>query len=750
MTTIKHFTFRFYVLSLALLFSNIAFAQEAQKPTPKPQPANVPITVAAVGERVRFTAIGAVERMRLEVFDAAGQTVFDTGFKPGNVSDWRLVDTHGQRLLDGTYQCAVTVRELTGRLSFKQGSILVQAGRASQALDGGGQNGAIETEQALSERNTAEPSAMTVVAHDGEDGQVTSTTGDLTFRTGDVFSGKDKERMRLTEDGKLGVGTKEPQATLDVAGTVRASKGVAFPDGTILTSATGRAQKMNAEGEPEPLVAGTGTAGKLTKWTDNAGTLGDSVVTELNSNIGVGTANPNSKLTVAGLVEIGATAGAGTNPTLQNPNNLANFSQLIFSPASGTDVNSSFSIIPRGNGQANNRAQLILLNTDRIASPNNFEFASFRARGHDFLLATGRVGNGVDRPLMLGAGLVTSNANDGQLFLATNGNVGVGTTNPTSKLHVNGSINFVGLRTEANATSPNVVGGFTGNTVTTGVIGATIGGGGESQFSRFNLVTDNFGTVGGGRDNRAGDNLGTTTDRPFATVGGGDDNIANGDFSTIGGGDTNRASGTWATVPGGRANTAQGDSSFAAGRRAGAFHDGTFVWSDSTATSGALSFNSTAANQFLVNATGGVGVNTNAPAARFHVVGTSSAAATPIAILDSSGEQIPLSFKNGAIERTRLRTDNRGNLILATLNGTQKNLHFRAGDDTTTDMFIGSETGNVGIGTFQPGAARLKVQGGNVFIAAPNSLVITSPNGACWRIAVNNAGGLTATSVTCP
>ena len=33
---------------------------------------------------VRFTAVGAVERMRLEVFDASGMPVFDTGFKPGN------------------------------------------------------------------------------------------------------------------------------------------------------------------------------------------------------------------------------------------------------------------------------------------------------------------------------------------------------------------------------------------------------------------------------------------------------------------------------------------------------------------------------------------------------------------------------------------------------------------------------------------------------------------------------------------
>ena len=751
-----------YILLSTLLTCAVAFAQET---APAKRPAAGPaITMAAAGARVRFTAIGPIERMRLEVFDPSGQPVFDTGFKPGNVRDWRLVGTHGQLLPDSSYLCVVTIKDLSGKLSFKQGNVFVQSGQAALAMEGSGEPERIDTEESLSARNAVEPAAMTVVAHDGRDGQVTSTTGDLTFRTGDVFTGQDKEQMRLTEDGKLGVGTKNPQATLDVAGTVRASKGVTFPDGTVLTSATGRAQKLDAGGEPEPLVAGTGTTGKLAKWTDNAGTLGDSVVTELNNNIGVGTASPNSKLTVAGTVEVGAASGAGSNPTFQNPNNIANFSQLLFYPASGTNVNSSFSIIPRGTGQANNRAQLVLLNTDRVASPNNFELAAFKARGTDFLLATGKVGAGLDRPLMLGAGLLTSNANDGQLFLATDGKVGVGTTSPTSKLHVNGSINFTGLRTETNATSPNVIGGFSGNSVTAGVGGATIGGGGESLNNRINLVTDNFGTVGGGRTNMAGDNAGSTGDREGATVGGGKGNIASGTVSTVGGGSSNSASGAvstvgggninvasggFSTVPGGFSNEAQGEYSFAAGQRAQALHYGAFVWSDSTTTNPNF-FASTADDQFLIKATGGVGINTNAPAARLHVLGTSSAAATPIAILDSSGEQIPLSFKNGATERTRLRTDDRGNLILATLNGTQKNLHFRAGDDTTTDMVIRSSTGNVGIGTFDPGTARLKVVGGHVFVAAPNSLIITSPNGSCWKIVVSDAGALTATSVTCP
>ena len=63
---------------------------------------------------------------------------------------------------------------------------------------------------------------------------------------------------------------------------------------------------------------------------------------------------------------------------------------------------------------------------------------------------------------------------------------------------------------------------------------------------------------------------------------------------------------------------------------------------------------------------------------------------------------------------------------------------------------------NVGIGTTTP-ANKLHVNGtirvtnGAVYITNPNTLIITSPNGACWGITVNNSGGLATFPVTpCP
>lgn len=111
-----------------------------------------------------------------------------------------------------------------------------------------------------------------------------------------------------------------------------------------------------------------------------------------------------------------------------------------------------------------------------------------------------------------------------------------------------------GLWTQLNITSTNLIGGYNGNSVADGVVGATIGGGGNS--SNPHRVTDDYGTVGGGLNNQAGDGTGTATDMPFATVSGGLNNVASGNLSTAGGGRDNVASGIASIVGGGSDNEA--------------------------------------------------------------------------------------------------------------------------------------------------------------------------------------------------
>ncbi|MFC1683266.1 hypothetical protein ACFL0G_03560, partial [Candidatus Zixiibacteriota bacterium] len=119
-----------------------------------------------------------------------------------------------------------------------------------------------------------------------------------------------------------------------------------------------------------------------------------------------------------------------------------------------------------------------------------------------------------------------------------------------------------------------------------------------------------------------------------------DSNSAIGDHSAIGGGSRNIASGGNATVPGGSDNTALGNYCFAAGRRAKADHHGTFVWADSTDAD----FASTGDNQFLIRASGGVGIRTTSPTAELDVNGATGydqlrlrTSYTPISSADANG-----------------------------------------------------------------------------------------------------------------
>jgi hypothetical protein len=257
------------------------------------------------------------------------------------------------------------------------------------------------------------------------------------------------------------------------------------------------------------------------------------------------------------------------------------------------------------------------------------------------------------------------------------------------------------LRLEPDSTSsgaPNVIGGSSANSVTSGLIGAAISGGGGTAYP--NSVSASFASIGGGANNTAGGQysrvgggyqntasgyisavaggayntanndessvlggaynvasgagavvagggydgstasgnsasgavsfigagLGNSASSPGSVSVGGQNNFSSGNdlfqyipgpgfhfingYPTIGGGYGNTASATGATVPGGAFNIASGDMSLAAGYHASAAASGSFVWADASSPN---AFASTVTNQFLIRATGGVGIGTSQP-----------------------------------------------------------------------------------------------------------------------------------------
>jgi hypothetical protein len=176
---------------------------------------------------------------------------------------------------------------------------------------------------------------------------------------------------------------------------------------------------------------------------------------------------------------------------------------------------------------------------------------------------------------------LTGNAgtNPGVNFLGTTDNVSL-------TLAVSGT---AALRLFPDPISPNVVGGYRGNTVAPSVYGAVIAGGGTN--GGINSVSDNYATVGGGYNNTASNlyttvgggnantasgvgafvggggydginGLGNSAQAPASTIGGGVSNTvtSNAIYGTVGGGKTNTAAGNfYATVGGGGYNTASND-----------------------------------------------------------------------------------------------------------------------------------------------------------------------------------------------
>ncbi len=225
---------------------------------------------------------------------------------------------------------------------------------------------------------------------------------------------------------------------------------------------------------------------------------------------------------------------------------------------------------------------------------------------------------------------------------------------------------------------------------------STVGGGRQNNANGYaaiisggtmNTADDTYSTVAGGAFNTCGGNYATIggggnniTGTEGATVAGGYINVANNDYSTVGGGKFNTASGEYSTVPGGWDNQAGGNYSFAAGYGAKVrdaatvgFGDldgdqSTFVWS-----SGGPDFISTGPYQFLIRATGGVGINTNTPATVLHLVGGTDASLTThgyMVVGSTAGGNIVIDDNeiiartNGAISTLTLQ-NNGGNVVIS-------------------------------------------------------------------------------------
>ena len=574
------------ILILIVFTANI----HAQNSTPSQSSAVSSVTGSITPEgTVRMIAHGEVLQIRLEIYSTAGDLVSDSGLRQGNIIDWKQSDA-AQPLTDGSYLTIVTVKDFKGTLTQRTATLSLQAGQLNlqktevspvqtQILDARRSNqktARTDADDAISILRDGKERSVVVAAHDGTDGQVSSTNGSLTFRTGNVFSNREQEQMRITPEGRVGIGTKTPEATLDVAGTVKARGGIQFEDGSVLSSAKDLSPSKDAP-------SGSAGANNLS---------GTNIITAINDPATVGVINDNRvSLNLARVAAANSwsslnTFGAGlslNNTQITNVGNPVNGGDAV--KKNYFDI-SAVRFLPAVQqvsvGDANGTAPLINLRGQSTCCGPTTGFADFKVFQNGSFVATGNLGIGTIP--MQGSGYRTMWYTYKGAFRSgyadtewDDANVGFfswagGSNSKAAGLY---SLAF-GDTNLAESTSSIVFG--SGNQVKGAGFSAGAG----------NRVCDTYGVALGNNAKSGGPYINGKCDPDSFNIHG------------------------LAAVAIGYNVTADQDHSFAFGNFASTNgFSGSFIWGDGAATSSVNTFKSTANNEFAARASGGFRFRTN-------------------------------------------------------------------------------------------------------------------------------------------
>ncbi|MBL7050725.1 hypothetical protein ISS04_01025 [Candidatus Woesearchaeota archaeon] len=276
--------------------------------------------------------------------------------------------------------------------------------------------------------------------------------------------------------GNVGIGTTSPAALLSVGGNGEsASLSVTGQPGV-----TNIATYRDSDGENVFKAEGNISGASLKVWfgdMDGVGNENYLLVDEGNSkfifnngNVGIGTTSPSQKLVVAGDLNVTGTSYLGNvvinSENITTDNIISKDGNISFFNSTG---NEKMRITNEGNvgiGTTGPEMQLHVLGDGSTATGAKFIIESFQVGGEWMRFSSGSQGSSIkfsdtSQGLWIGAVGTKSDGSviddffigsDGKIGIGTytpgtagvaimNGNVGIGTTNPSVKLEVNGTIN---------------------------------------------------------------------------------------------------------------------------------------------------------------------------------------------------------------------------------------------------------------------------------------------------------------------
>ena len=271
-------------------------------------------------------------------------------------------------------------------------------------------------------------------------------------RLGIYSYGGQAERVSVLESGNVGIGTTEPGAKLSIAdsGTAAGAMFLQIGDDSFLTDVDAQ-NTLGLYGSQDSTTASI-------RLGSNGGTISGN-----NGNVGIGTTSPDSKLNVNGSLHVEG-GGFGGTPLGEFGTfidvDAANWNRIELRGSSGAYIDFS------NDTTSDYDVRLILAGDDALAieggnvgigttSPQHKLDVEGTIQAKDVFAAGGKnliVGDDtyltdIDTANTLGIyGMLNSDragirlGSDGSLIFGDNGNIGIGTTSPSDKLHVNGDI----------------------------------------------------------------------------------------------------------------------------------------------------------------------------------------------------------------------------------------------------------------------------------------------------------------------
>jgi hypothetical protein len=146
-----------------------------------------------------------------------------------------------------------------------------------------------------------------------DDGVNSFVLGSIAGSTRKVqISPQNNPALTALANGNIGIGTTTPTTKLEVNGTLKLVTGTPGLNKVLTSDATGNATWQNVSAAAG-TVSGSGTLNFIPKWTPSGSTLGNSLLFDNGTGIGVGTTTPTHRLDVthAGSTGLGVNSTAG-------------------------------------------------------------------------------------------------------------------------------------------------------------------------------------------------------------------------------------------------------------------------------------------------------------------------------------------------------------------------------------------------------------------------------------------------------